>query len=277
LPTEAFYTREEMLMRFVLRSLILSAMLALLPNPAHADKKQDADKKKQEAEEKKLEADKKKHEAEEKKKHEAEKKKHDAEEKKKHDAERKKREEEKKKHEAEERKKHEAKKHEHHTWHGMIVTVNGSGGKGSVNIKHANGGGKTFEVDGKTEISGVATAFGSLKKGQIVTIHYLDKHKHAAKLVVDKQAEKTVILAAKDHSHGTVEKVVSDKFGDNGEVWIKDDKGKTKKFHVGNETTIVWKKDGKDHTHTLQGVVKGQKVKIGSAGKEAVHIEVIMK
>jgi hypothetical protein len=162
------------------------------------------------------------------------------------------------------------------TFAGMVVRVEGSHEKGSIVIKHANGTGKGFEVSGKTAISGLGvSALHHVRKGQLVTLHFADKK--ATKIEVTKKAEKTVNLSTKAKFSGTVEKVVSDQFGDNGQVWVKDAKGKTREFQVGNETLIDYHQDGKTIIHTLQGVAKGQQVHVGYNGKHAVHIHVIKK
>lgn len=251
-------------MRVLIRPLLMTFVLAVLLQPAQADTK------KQEEEKKKLEAEKKKFEAEEKKKREAE-------------------------------KKAEAEKYKHSTFHGMIMTTSSDGGKNTLIIKHANGGWQYLSVDRKTQITGLGIkSFDKVKKGQIVTAHFSgkpssiehpsSKHLHATKLEISKQAEKTPELVGKKESHhGTVVKIESDQYGDNGRIWIKDAKGKTREFNVHNETIIdsesirAAKKGGTPSPVNLQSVQKMKdeknllKVKIAAFGKEAVHIDMITK
>ena len=242
---------------------------------ADADKKAAAAKKKADAKQKHADAE-AKHKADAEKKHAAAEAKHKAAEAKHKAAEAKKAEAKAKaKHEADEAKKKAAaaKKHEPETWHGMIVLITGS----KVNIKHADGPGKTFDVS-KTPISGLggsAKSLADLKKGQVVDVTHVGP-KATGFEVVKQAAESPKIAGKVEHFKGTVEKVEADKYGDNGKLWVKGPKG-VKQFTVHNETNIDYKEAGKTHTHTLQGVNKGMKVTITHQGKDATHIDCVVK
>src|SRR5262245_2262990 len=56
-------------------------------------------------------------------------------------------------------------------FYGMVVRVEGSGNTRHIIIKHANGTGLGFDVDGKTKIEGQGvSSMKGLKKGQIVKV-----------------------------------------------------------------------------------------------------------
>jgi hypothetical protein len=162
------------------------------------------------------------------------------------------------------------------TFHGMVVKVAGTDGAASITIKHANGTGRTYHIDGKTQYAGLGvTAFPGLRKGQIVKVAHFGKH--ATTVHVEKQAAANPKLAGKTATFsGTVTHVDADKYGDNGHIEVKDAKGVTKKFVVHNETNIDYKQNGKTIIHTLQGVHDGMHVHIKSVGVDAVHIDVVM-
>src|SRR5262249_28804959 len=142
-------------------------------------------------------------------------------------------------------------------------------------IKHANGSGLGFDVDGKTKIEGHGvSSMKGLKKGQIVKVHHAGKH--ATRIAVDKQAPVTKPIVGKDRFSGTVTKLKTDEYGDTGHVWVKDSKGVTKEFHVSNATTIDYKRGGQVIVHTLQGIHAGHVVNVLSKGKEAAHIDAVM-
>jgi hypothetical protein len=170
------------------------------------------------------------------------------------------------------------------TFTGMLTRVHGTHANGGILIKHANGTGKGFAVNSKTAIGGLGiNAFHALKKGQVVNVSYVSK-KEGKKTILQlksmeivQQAEKTVTHPVKAHFHGKVEKVVSDEFGDNGKIWVKDGKGVTKEFNVSNDTIIDYKKGDQTIAHTLQGVAKGQHVRVGHDGHHAVHVHVMKK
>ncbi len=74
-----------------------------------------------------------------------------------------------------------------HTFHGMIVLINGTGGSATIDIKHQDGVIKTFTFDGKTKIGGLnITSMQGLKKGQMVKVQHIGKH--ADKVDVEKHA-----------------------------------------------------------------------------------------
>jgi hypothetical protein len=159
-------------------------------------------------------------------------------------------------------------RHKTESFHGMIVMVSGS----SINIKHSNGTGKTFDA-AKAAISGQATSLQGLKKGQLVTVHHVGKE--ARKVNVEKQPAASPKLRGKvEHYAGTVEKIQTDQFGDNGAIWVKGHGG-VKRFGVHNETNIDYKQGGKTIVHTLQGVTKGMKVKVRHQGNQATHVDVV--
>ena len=162
------------------------------------------------------------------------------------------------------------------TFHGMLVQVTGTNGAGHIIVKHANGTGRGYHVDTKTTVGGLSiTGVSGMKKGQIVKVDHFGRH--ATAITVEKQAAPNPkLVGATGTFQGTVEKVVSDKFGDNGQITVQDINGTTKTFEVHNETNIDYKKDGKVIVHTLQGVAKGMMVNIDCVGKDAVHIDCIM-
>jgi hypothetical protein len=158
---------------------------------------------------------------------------------------------------------------------GMVVKVTGSGKKGSVAIKHANGSITTFQITDKTHFTGLGVKdLQGVKKGQLVKVDHASKN--AMKFLVVKPAERTPNLTGKAVFKGTVTKIVRDQYGDNGEVWVQDAKGEIKQFKAANETTVAAKqKDGKQVTHSLQGIAKGQTVHVRHSGVNATHIEII--
>jgi hypothetical protein len=173
------------------------------------------------------------------------------------------------------------------TFTGMLTRVHGTHANGGILIKHANGTGKGFAVNSQTAISGLGiNAFNGVKKGQVVNVAFVSKKQgkktvlHVKSMEIVQQAEKTVNHPVKAHFHGTVEKVVSDEFGDNGKLWVKDKKGVTKEFQVSNDTIIEYllvDQGNKPIAHTLQGVAKGQHVRVGHDGHHAVNVHVIKK
>ncbi len=158
------------------------------------------------------------------------------------------------------------------TFNGMILAT----AKGSITIKNSapKGDWKSVNVDGKTKIFGLGVkSFNQVKKGQIVTVHYTGKH--AAKLEVVKHAPKAPpLIGKKETFHGTVDKFAGDHYGNTGDVWVKNDKGQTKQFHIHNETIIDWKQKGKTGgIADIWGLKEGDNVKITHQGKEATHID----
>jgi len=164
-----------------------------------------------------------------------------------------------------------------HTFHGMVVLVSPTGSTAAVDIKHSNGHIRTFNVDAKTKFGGQGvTGLQGLKKGQMVKVHHTGHH--AGKIDVEKKAPNNPNLTGKTTTFsGTVTSVVADQFGDNGKLSVKDAKGVVKNFDVHNETNIDYKRDGKTITHTLQGIGTGMTVNVKSVGKDAVHIDAVIK
>jgi hypothetical protein len=161
-------------------------------------------------------------------------------------------------------------------FNGMIARHNAT----TIEVKHANGTGEGFVITGaRTVGKGKGAGQTQFRKGQLVDVFFVKEKggkRKALEVVITAPPNGPDFEKAKGPPFvGVATKVVSDKYGDTGKLWVKGDRDKVVEFRVTNATYIYYKEGNKLIDHTLQAVAKGQQVHVRHHKHDAVRVDVI--